>query len=207
MSCSTHVHSNFHAHSNIQKLCCRSDICSGSVKVLLTLSSNIRVKLIYWLAHNKLGAVLPCGDASKLGCPIVQCSPRHMQIQWSEGGSQNVPSHWTFKVKSLRTREGMSVPSLGHRQRSSYQLKRRDVGHRSGQSQNVWHFGLGDIGEQNCDVNYKQSQLIGMDSVSDICKYHLLCFVTIIEVKVMSGHQVKKVKQKHFVIWSCNTCF
>ena len=35
-----------------------------------------------------------------------------------------------------------------------------------------------------------------MDSISDICKYHLLCFVTIIEVKVMSGHQVKKVKQK-----------
>ena len=35
-----------------------------------------------------------------------------------------------------------------------------------------------------------------MDSVSDNCKYHLLCFMTIIEVKVMSGHQVKKVKQK-----------
>ena len=35
-----------------------------------------------------------------------------------------------------------------------------------------------------------------MDSVSDICKCHLLCFATIIEVKVMSGHQVKKVKQK-----------
>ena len=38
------------------------------------------------------------------------------------------------------------------------------------------------------------------DSVSDICRYHLLCFMTIIEVKVMSGHQVKKVKQKIFVI-------
>ena len=36
-----------------------------------------------------------------------------------------------------------------------------------------------------------------MDSVSDICKYHLLCFATIIEVKVMSGHQVKKVKEKN----------
>ena len=36
-----------------------------------------------------------------------------------------------------------------------------------------------------------------MDSVSDICKYHLLCFMTIIEVKVMSDHQVKKVKQKN----------
>ena len=35
-----------------------------------------------------------------------------------------------------------------------------------------------------------------MDSVSDICMYHLLCFAAIIEVKVMSGHQVKKVKQK-----------
>ena len=35
-----------------------------------------------------------------------------------------------------------------------------------------------------------------MDSVSDICKYHLLRFATIIEVKVISGHQVKKVKQK-----------
>ena len=39
-----------------------------------------------------------------------------------------------------------------------------------------------------------------MDSVSDICEYHLLCFVTIIEVKVILGHQVKKVKQKQFVI-------
>ena len=35
-----------------------------------------------------------------------------------------------------------------------------------------------------------------MDSVTDICMYHVLCFVAIIEVKVMSGHQVKKVKQK-----------
>ena len=55
----------------------------------------------------------------------------------------------------------------------------------SGQSQNVRHFGLGDIGEQNCDVKPKQSQLIGMDSVSEICKYHLLCFATII---VVNGH-------------------
>ena len=39
-----------------------------------------------------------------------------------------------------------------------------------------------------------------MDSVTDICKYHFLCFVAIIQVKVMSGHQVKKVKQKFFVI-------
>ena len=37
-----------------------------------------------------------------------------------------------------------------------------------------------------------------MDSVSDICKYHLLCLATIIEVKVMSGHQVKMVEQKNF---------
>ena len=34
-----------------------------------------------------------------------------------------------------------------------------------------------------------------MDSVTDVCKYHLLCFVTIIQVKVISGHQVKKVKK------------
>ena len=32
-----------------------------------------------------------------------------------------------------------------------------------------------------------------------ICKYHFLCFVTIIQVKVISGHQVKKVKQ--FFSW------
>ena len=37
-----------------------------------------------------------------------------------------------------------------------------------------------------------------MDNVSDICKYHLLCFVTIIEVKVISGHQVKKRSSKKF---------
>ena len=35
-----------------------------------------------------------------------------------------------------------------------------------------------------------------MDSVSNICKYHLLRFVTIIEVKVISGHQVKKGQAK-----------
>ena len=29
-----------------------------------------------------------------------------------------------------------------------------------------------------------------MDRVIDICKYHFLCFVTIIQVKVVSGHQV-----------------
>ena len=34
-----------------------------------------------------------------------------------------------------------------------------------------------------------------MDSVTDICKYHFLRFVTIIQVKVISGHQVKKVKK------------
>ena len=31
-----------------------------------------------------------------------------------------------------------------------------------------------------------------MDSVTDICKYHFLCSVTIIQVKVISGHQVKR---------------
>ena len=36
-----------------------------------------------------------------------------------------------------------------------------------------------------------------MDTVSNICKHHLLCFVTVIDVNVISGHQVKKVKQKN----------
>ena len=36
-----------------------------------------------------------------------------------------------------------------------------------------------------------------MNSVTDICKYNFLCFVTIVNVKVISGHQVKKVKQKN----------
>ena len=36
-----------------------------------------------------------------------------------------------------------------------------------------------------------------MDSVTDICKYQSLCFVTMIQVKVISGHQVIKVKQKN----------
>ena len=35
-----------------------------------------------------------------------------------------------------------------------------------------------------------------MYSITDICKDHFLCFVTIIQVKVISGHQVKKIKQK-----------
>ena len=35
-----------------------------------------------------------------------------------------------------------------------------------------------------------------MDGVSDICKYHLLCFVVIIQVKVISGHQVGKGQTK-----------
>ena len=36
-----------------------------------------------------------------------------------------------------------------------------------------------------------------MDSVTDICKYHFLCFVTIIQVKVFLGHEVKKVNQRN----------
>ena len=36
-----------------------------------------------------------------------------------------------------------------------------------------------------------------MDSVTDICKYHFLCFVTIIQVKVISGHQVKRGQTKN----------
>ena len=34
-----------------------------------------------------------------------------------------------------------------------------------------------------------------MDNVSDLSKYHSLCFVTIIQVKVISGHQVKRSNQ------------
>ena len=34
-----------------------------------------------------------------------------------------------------------------------------------------------------------------MDSISDICKYHFLCSVIIIQVKVISGHQVKMFNQ------------
>ena len=30
-----------------------------------------------------------------------------------------------------------------------------------------------------------------MNSVSDICKFTFMCFVTITQVKVISGHQVK----------------
>ena len=36
-----------------------------------------------------------------------------------------------------------------------------------------------------------------MGSVTDNCNYHFLCFVTIIQVKVISGHQVKKVNKKN----------
>ena len=35
-----------------------------------------------------------------------------------------------------------------------------------------------------------------MDSVTDICKYHFLCFVTIIKVKVISGHPGEKGQTK-----------
>ena len=35
-----------------------------------------------------------------------------------------------------------------------------------------------------------------MDSVTDICTYHFLCFVTIIQVKVISGHQLKRSNRK-----------
>ena len=35
-----------------------------------------------------------------------------------------------------------------------------------------------------------------MDSVTDICKYHFLCFETMMQVKVISGHQVKRSNKK-----------
>ena len=37
-------------------------------------------------------------------------------------------------------------------------------------------------------------------SLTFVRTYHFLCFVTIIHVKVISGHQVKKVKPKNFGI-------
>ena len=37
-----------------------------------------------------------------------------------------------------------------------------------------------------------------MDSVTDICKYHFPSFVTIIQAKVISGHQGKSVKKSGF---------
>ena len=45
-----------------------------------------------------------------------------------------------------------------------------------------------------------QSSLVNRHIRRFTGKYHLLCFMTIIEFKVMSGHQVKKVKQNNFVI-------
>ena len=33
-------------------------------------------------------------------------------------------------------------------------------------------------------------------SLTFVSRYHFLCFVTITQVKVISGHQAKKVKQK-----------
>ena len=37
-----------------------------------------------------------------------------------------------------------------------------------------------------------------MGSVTDMCRYHFLSFVTIIQIKVISGHQVKKGQTKKF---------
>ena len=38
-----------------------------------------------------------------------------------------------------------------------------------------------------------------MDSITDICKYHFLCFVTIIQVKVIFRSLGKKGQTKKFV--------
>ena len=45
-----------------------------------------------------------------------------------------------------------------------------------------------------------------MDSVTDIFKYHFLCFVTITQVKVISGHQGKKVRRKKSGFRAVNRC-
>ena len=49
----------------------------------------------------------------------------------------------------------------------------------------------------NFAVKRTQNQWIGMDSVINICKYHFLCFVTIIQIKIISGHQVERAKPKN----------
>ena len=36
-----------------------------------------------------------------------------------------------------------------------------------------------------------------MDSVTNICKNHFLCFVTIIQVRVFSGHQVERSNKQN----------
>ena len=46
----------------------------------------------------------------------------------------------------------------------------------------------------------KANELAWIVSLTFVSTYHVLCFVTIIEVKVISGHQIKKIKQKKFVI-------
>ena len=41
-----------------------------------------------------------------------------------------------------------------------------------------------------------EQNFYGMDSATDICKYHFLCFVTIIQVTVISGHQARRSNKK-----------
>ena len=121
---------------------------------------------------------------------------------WGGGAISSPPPLWSPKLldRFWKFKRHLKALEKLSKENKFYWPRGHEWRHRSGQSQNVRHFGIGDIGEQNCDVKHKQSQLIGMDSVSDICKYHLLCFMTIIEVKVMSGHQAKKVNQKKFAI-------
>ena len=112
---------------------------------------------------------------------------------WGGGAISSPPSDLRNYCTESKNSSGIWKPWKNCWRKTIFIDQSREWRHRSGQSQNLRHFGLGEIGEQNCDVKHKQRQLIGMDSVYDICKYHLLCFATIIEVKVMSGHRVKKV--------------
>ena len=66
---------------------------------------------------------------------------------------------------------------------------------------------LNRIDAQNNDVKRKQSKVIRMDGASDTYKYHSEYFVTIFQVKVIRGHEVKKSKYYIFVFWWCNTRF
>ena len=85
---------------------------------------------------------------------------------WGGGGAISSPpliSETNGPI--LKIQAAFESPGKTVRENKFYCPRGHEWRHRSGQNQNVRHFGLGDIGEQNCDVKHKQSQLIGMDSV------------------------------------------
>ena len=106
---------------------------------------------------------------------------------------RDLPNYWTdFQISNTI---GLAC-TWTTRTRWKIWTGRHQWSHRSCQSKNARLFKLDELGEENIDVKHKQSQLIGMDSVTVTCKYEYQCFMTIIQVKVTSGHLVKNVKQK-----------